>query len=45
VKGLKALGIRLTEITKVYIAHFRADHITLAQFLAEVVSPDFYIGE
>jgi glyoxylase-like metal-dependent hydrolase (beta-lactamase superfamily II) len=45
VKGLKALGIRLTEITKVYITHFHADHITLAQFLAEVVSPNFYIGE
>jgi glyoxylase-like metal-dependent hydrolase (beta-lactamase superfamily II) len=45
VKGLKALGIKLTEITKVYITHFHADHITLAQFLAEVVSPNFYIGE
>jgi Zn-dependent hydrolases, including glyoxylases len=45
VKGLKALGIRLTEITKVYITHFHADHITLAQFLAGVASPDFYIGE
>jgi glyoxylase-like metal-dependent hydrolase (beta-lactamase superfamily II) len=45
VKGLKALGIRLTEITKVYIAHFHADHITLAQFLAEVASPNFYIRE
>ncbi len=38
VKGLKALGIRLMEITKVYITHFHADHITLAQFLAEVAS-------
>jgi glyoxylase-like metal-dependent hydrolase (beta-lactamase superfamily II) len=34
VKGLMALGIRLTEITKVYITHFHAHHITLGQFLA-----------
>jgi glyoxylase-like metal-dependent hydrolase (beta-lactamase superfamily II) len=45
VKGLKALGIRLTEITKVYITHFHADHITLVQFLAEVAFHNFYIGE
>jgi len=44
-RGLKSLGIKPGEITKVYVTHFHADHITLAQFLAEVASPDFYIGE
>jgi len=45
VRGLRLLGIKPAEITKVYVTHFHADHITLAQFLAEVSSPDFYIGE
>jgi hypothetical protein len=30
VKGLKALGIRLTEMAKVYITHFHASHRALA---------------
>ncbi len=45
VRGLKSLGIKPAEITKVYVTHFHADHITLAQLLAEVASPDLYIGE
>ena len=44
-RGLKQLGVRPGEITKVFVTHFHADHITLAQFLAEVSSPDFHIGE
>ncbi|MCX8135465.1 MBL fold metallo-hydrolase [Pyrobaculum aerophilum] len=44
-RGLKSLGIKPSEITKVFITHYHADHITLAQFIAEVASPDFYIGE
>ncbi|AFA39330.1 Zn-dependent hydrolase, including glyoxylase [Pyrobaculum oguniense TE7] len=44
-RGLKALGIKPSDVTKVYVTHYHADHITLAQFLAEVASPDFHIGE
>jgi len=40
-RGLKTLGIRPQEVAKVFLTHFHADHITLAQFLAEVASPDF----
>ena len=43
-RGLKAIGIKPQEVAKVFLTHFHADHITLAQFLAEVASPDFYIG-
>jgi len=43
-RGLKALGIKPQDVAKVFLTHFHADHITLAQFLAEVASPDFYIG-
>ncbi|MEM1598660.1 MAG: MBL fold metallo-hydrolase [Pyrobaculum sp.] len=44
IRGLKSLGVRPGDVAKVYVTHFHADHITLAQFLSEVASPDFYIG-
>ncbi|ABL89026.1 beta-lactamase domain protein [Pyrobaculum islandicum DSM 4184] len=45
IRGLKSLGVKLSEISKVFITHLHADHITLVQFLSEVASPDFYIGK
>ncbi|MFN3803541.1 MAG: MBL fold metallo-hydrolase [Pyrobaculum sp.] len=42
IRGLKHAEIK--PVTKVFITHFHADHITLSQLLAEIASPDFYIG-
>ncbi|MFN7105174.1 MAG: MBL fold metallo-hydrolase [Pyrobaculum sp.] len=44
IRGLKSAGIKPSQVSKVFITHFHADHITLAQLLAEIASPDFYIG-
>ncbi len=43
-RGLKSMGIKPGQITKVYVTHFHVDHITLAQLLSEVASPEFHIG-
>lgn len=44
-RGLRAEGVRPSDIGYVFITHFHADHTTLLPLLSELTAADCYIGE
>lgn len=44
-KGLREAGVPPSRITRVFVTHYHADHITLLQLLSQLTSADYYIGE
>ncbi|MGC9171132.1 MAG: MBL fold metallo-hydrolase [Thermoproteus sp.] len=44
-RGLRELGVRPWEITRVFVTHFHADHSTLLSLLSHIAPAEYYIGE
>lgn len=44
-RGLRELGARPQDITRVFVTHYHADHITLLSLLSQITEAEYYIGE